>query len=341
LGRDWRQPCLSGLRRPECYTYTARKIYKCKACKHQFSVTSGSIFADRKRPIRDYLLAIAIFANGANGHTALQLGRDLSMSYKCAFVLAHKLREALETEQAKSTTVNGPVAVDGAYFGGHIRPANRVADRVDRRLAKHQTGKRQVVVVARERDGNTITQVFKDRRPIVPAIMSRVHPEAAVYADEAAHRDALHARFLTKRINHQEAYSDDGVHTNQAESFFSRLRRAEIGTHHHISGQVPTRLRLGNGVARGQPEDQQRAPVSRHHSRVAHPSGEPRVGRLLAARGAEGMMGTTHVISALVAKRAELSGKVLDLDRQKAKLRSEIRHIDHALAIFGYRDPPR
>lgn len=48
--------------------------------------------------------------------------------------------------------------------------------------------------------------------------------------------DRLHAKFDTRRINHSEAYSHDGACTNMAESFFSRLRRAEIGTHHHIAG---------------------------------------------------------------------------------------------------------
>src|SRR5690606_20506674 len=135
--------------------------YKCKACSRQFSVTSNTIFADRKRPIRDYLLAIAIFVNGAKGYAALQLARDLDMSYKAAFVLAHKLREAIEAEQAKTETLGGTVSVDGGYVGGHRRPANYRENRVDRRLKKHQTGKRQVVVVAREHGGNTLTQVFK------------------------------------------------------------------------------------------------------------------------------------------------------------------------------------
>jgi hypothetical protein len=58
-----------------------------------------------------------------------------------------------------------------------------------------------------------------------------------VYADEASSWDALHARFATRRVNHSVAFMDDGVCTNQAESFFSRLRRAEIGIHHHISGR--------------------------------------------------------------------------------------------------------
>ena len=62
------------------YTYATRKLFKCKGCSHQFSVTSGTIFASRKLAIRDYLLAIAIFVNGAKGHSALQLSRDWTAS---------------------------------------------------------------------------------------------------------------------------------------------------------------------------------------------------------------------------------------------------------------------
>jgi hypothetical protein len=59
---------------------------------------------------------------------------------------------------------------------------------------------------------------------------------ATVHADEATHWDALHTFFKIKRINHEWAYSDEGACTNQAESYFARLRRAEVGTHHHIAG---------------------------------------------------------------------------------------------------------
>ena len=59
----------------------------------------------------------------------------------------------------------------------------------------------------------------------------------AVYADEASSWDALHARFEMKRINHSIAFVDEDCCTNQAESYFSRLRRAEIGQHHHIAGR--------------------------------------------------------------------------------------------------------
>lgn len=217
------------------YTYATRKLFKCKGCGHQFSVTSNTIFASRKLSIRDYLLAIAIFVNGAKGHSALQLSRDLDCQYKTAFVMAHKIREALASE-ANGATVAGEVEVDGAYFGGHVRPANNKVNRVDRRFVQNQSGKRRVVVVMRERKGRTLPFVFASEGASVLTIARTVAPGSTVYADEAVHWDALHARFLTKRINHSESYSDGEACTNMAESFFSRLRRAEIGIHHHVAG---------------------------------------------------------------------------------------------------------
>jgi transposase-like protein len=224
---------------PKCgcvalYEITTRKLWKCKACCAQFSVTSGTIFASRKLPIRDILAAIAIFANGAKGYAALQLSRDLDCQYKTAWVMAHKIREAISADL--TGTLSGEVEIDGAYFGGYVKPANRKVDRVDRRLAMHRTGKRQVVVVMREREGRALPFVASSEAAGASVVASTVMPGSTVFADEATSWDNLHARFLTKRINHSEAYSTADACTNMAESFFSRLRRAEIGTHHHIAG---------------------------------------------------------------------------------------------------------
>lgn len=220
------------------YTYAARRIWKCKACNHQFSVTSGTIFASRKLAIRDYLAAIAIFVNAVKGISALQLGRDLDVAYKTAFVLAHKLREALAAEQAE-IALSGTVEVDGAYFGGHVKQENRKEDRKDRRLVSRQTSKRQSVVVARERGegGRILPFIVRQESEAVRLIRERVAPGSTIHADEAGGWDMLHAFFDVKRINHSVAFSLDGACTNQAESFFSRLRRAEMGQHHHISGK--------------------------------------------------------------------------------------------------------
>jgi transposase-like protein len=217
------------------YEIATRRKFKCAECYHQFSVTSGTIFASRKLPLRDILAAIAIFVNGAKGHSALQLSRDLDVQYKTAFVLTHKLREALAAEVA-ANEISGEVAVDGAHFGGYVKPANEKKDRKDRRRKVWQSGKRQVVVVAREHGGETRTHVANSEAEGVPFVLSTVAAGAIVHADEASHWDALEARYLTRRINHSEAYSLNGACTNQAESFFSRLRRAEQGIHHHIAG---------------------------------------------------------------------------------------------------------
>ena len=221
----------------ELYALPRRKVWRCKAieCGCQFSVTSGTIFASRKLSIRDILAAIAIFVNGAKGHAALHLSRDLDVQHKTAFVLCHKLREAIGSID-KGATVSGTVEIDGMHVGGYIKPANRKDHRKDRRLAYVQNGKRQVVIAARERNGKTITFATTTEGAGVAKLQGMIEAGSTVHADEAAHWDVMHARFETKRINHSEAYSADGACTNQVESFFSRLRRAEIGTHHHIAG---------------------------------------------------------------------------------------------------------
>ena len=134
----------------DLWVYKNRPLWRCKGCGYQFSVTSGTIFASRKMAIRDILAAIAIFANGAKGISALQLSRDLDCQYKSAYVLAHKIRESL-CYKSKDEKVCGEVEVDGAYFGGYRKPANFKEERVDRRLLRNQTGKRRVVVITAAR----------------------------------------------------------------------------------------------------------------------------------------------------------------------------------------------
>jgi transposase-like protein len=242
-----------------------RPVWKCKGCSHQFSVTSGTIFADRKRPVRDYLLAIAIFANGAKGHSALQLSRDLNCQYKTAFVLSHKLREAIEAEQRKATFAEtSEKEIDGAYFGGHIKPQNEVDKRIDRRIAEEQTGKRQVVVIMRERNGHSLPFVFGKESDAIPTIRQHIPLGSIVHADEARGWDTLHAHYDMRRINHSVAFSKDGACTNQAESYFSRLRRAEIGTHHRVSGQYLNRYASEMAWR----EDHRRIPNGKQYSAI-------------------------------------------------------------------------
>ena len=220
----------------DSYEIKSRRQFECSACKRHYSVTSCTIFSNRKMSFTDLLAAIVIFVNGAKGVAALQLSRDLDCQYKTAFVLTHKLREAMAFEQAGQPKLEGVVEIDGAYFGGYMKPANRKSNRRDRRFLVNQNGLRQVVVVARERDGQTMTFIRKSEAQGVADVRANVSPSAIIHADEAPHWDNLHGAYDARRINHSECYSDGDACTNQAESFFSRMRRAEIGTHHSLAG---------------------------------------------------------------------------------------------------------
>ena len=219
----------------EAYHISTRRKFKCVACLHQFSVTSGTIFASRKLSFTDLLAAIAIFVNGAKGISALQASRDLDVQYKTSFVLFHKLREAMARELG-GTKLNGIVEIDGAYFGGYVKPENRKEDRKDRRLVANRSGKRQCVVIMRERKGRSLPFVVANEGDAVPFVRDNVATLATIHADEGTGWDALHAGWDARRINHSVAFKDKGACTNQAESYFSRLRRMEVGTHHHIAG---------------------------------------------------------------------------------------------------------
>jgi len=264
---------------PECrcieaYSITSRRRFKCAACHHQFSVTSGTIFASRKLCFADLLSAICLFVNASKGMSAVQFSRDLNVQYKTAFVLMHKLREAMAAETADARLGN-TVEVDGAYFGGHVRPTNFKEDRVDRRLLRNRTGKRRVVVVLRERGGRTLTRAFLREAEGVRFAKERIEAGSIVAADEVAHWDLLTSTFKTQRINHSDAYSRDGIHTNMAESFFSRLRRMIRGQHHavgskHLGGYAihaawleDHRLVSNGGLADRLIADALSAPVSR------------------------------------------------------------------------------
>ncbi len=106
-------------------------------------------------------------------------------------------------------------------------------------LEKRVSRRRPLVtcVIAREKNGKTLPFVFKAEHAPLDTLGQRIEVGSTVHADEATHWDALHSRSPTKSIDHRDAYSDGDACTNDAESFFSRIRRSEIDIHYHISGR--------------------------------------------------------------------------------------------------------
>lgn len=224
------------------YFIRTRQQWRCKDCGHTFSITSGTIFAFHKLPLRVYLAAIAIYTNAVKGLSALQLARDLGVQYKTAFVMAHKIRESL-IEPRDTAPLDGEVHMDGTYVNGTIREKNKKEDRIDRRLAENQKPNKRCVLVMRQNDvesegqgaKRTLTFVIKsENQADVSQLAGRfVKKGAVICADEASAYDVLHAKFDTRRVNHAKEYrSDAGITNNQAESYFSRFRRMQYGQNH-------------------------------------------------------------------------------------------------------------
>jgi transposase-like protein len=218
----------------DCRRSPAQPRWRCKACRGDFSVRSNTLFAWHKVPIKSYLMAITVFCNEVEGKSMLAFSRDLDVQYKTAFVLAHKPREAMAS--GLKALRSGGEGQTAEIDGGHFRPANLAADRIDRRLAENRPAGRKVVVAMRERGGRTLARVFPTEADALATIRHRIAKGTIVHADEGSAWDKLHANFEMMRINHLKGYSIDRTCTNGAESYFSRLRRAGLGHHHHSAG---------------------------------------------------------------------------------------------------------
>ena len=182
---------------PDCGCLKHRELiedrkWKCRACRKQFTVTSGTIFASHKLSFRKMLGACAIFANGVMGVAACRMSRDLNVSYKCAFVLLHKVREAMGLD-GESTQLAGVVEIDGSVFGGSLPkvPNNKELWAEFHKKNKAAAKKKvKLIVVLREREHAEADRIARIRTFLVEKegdaveIARRlVHPSATIQAD--------------------------------------------------------------------------------------------------------------------------------------------------------------
>lgn len=232
---------------PECgctehWWLPSTQRWKCKGCKKQFSVTSGTLLHGHKKPLKDYLYAIARFSNTAKSLAALQLSREMCIHYRTAWLWLQKIRSALFDTRFEGQ-MNGIVEIDACYTNYYVKPANRIEDRVDRRLKQYQSLNKRCIYSLRMRDPidkgacYTITYVDKSENPKAVATMAERHivPGVEVHVDENKAFESLDAYYSVKRVNHQECYSgENGENNNQCESFNSRFKRMKYGILHRF-----------------------------------------------------------------------------------------------------------
>lgn len=241
-------------KRHQAYFIKSRCQWQCKDCQYRFSVTSGTLFAHHKLPLRDILFACSLYVNAAKGISALQIARDLNIQYKSAFVLLHKIKEALKVhKQKEQVQLNGIIHMDATYVHSSIKPKNKKADRVDRRLKENENPNKRAILVMRDsfiknkaQDAkntnqvgarNTIAFIAKSENSKVVNELANKHiaQGSTIHTDESPAYDNLIYFHDLKRVNHQKEYrSDDGVTNNLAESYFSRFKRMYYGQVHKM-----------------------------------------------------------------------------------------------------------
>ncbi len=256
-------PSCGGIGSP--FARMTRKQLRCRHCDHHFSPFVNSPFADRKMAFKKLLMALCLYIGSAKGVPALQMCRLLDMQDKTATVLTGKLRECLIHEM-DTDILTGVIEVDGGYFcgkprKGRVRLKTRpedVAAALEAKL-KGETLKRKprnkaearnwarrklrrVVMVLRQihpekGNGATRTRVAiaytENERVATRLARILVEPGSTIMTDENGAYNVLSSWYDHHTVEHSVEFSTvDGVNENQAESFFSRMRRAEYGVFH-------------------------------------------------------------------------------------------------------------
>lgn len=184
---------------------------------------------------RDILLLVAYFVNEPKGISAIRISHLLEISYKSAFVLLHKLREVTTARQS-SFLLSGEVEIDALHCGGYIKPGKDNPSRRNRRRLNRNREKAKVVMVARERYGRSRAFLVENESKMPDILPSVVEPGSMIFSDSFSGSSKIAAHYQAFKVNHSKQYADGWISTNHAESFFSRLRREELGIHHKIAG---------------------------------------------------------------------------------------------------------
>lgn len=210
----------------EPYHIKTRDKFRCRECKKEYSPTSETLFAYRKKSYRDIIAALFEFSFGADACSAGELSGRIKISYQTAWVWAGKFRE-LMSAKAAATQFEGPVAIDGAVNGGRARRSNitKKGNASNGRISAKKFA--WVAIKSRGPEGQVWAKTFKhEADAALTFIKTTIARGSEVYADEGSWWNVLNGYFAMKRIRHREVLYTPEADTNTVESFFATMRTA-------------------------------------------------------------------------------------------------------------------
>jgi transposase-like protein len=247
-----------GVQDPKHYLLKSetRKLWKCRACRKQFTVTVGTIFEGSHIPLQKWLLAFYLLCSSKKGMSAHQLHRMLGVTYKSAWFMAHRIRYAME-QPPFARALEGVVEADETYVGGKER--NRKRQDKQKKTGRGTNKTPVVALVERGGEVRSFRMANVTGIELKGAIRRNVSRDARIMTDSFKSYRGLGKEFASHEyVSHSDGeYVRDDVHTNTAENYFSILKRGIDGTYHHISeAHLPRYLaefdfRYNNRIALG------------------------------------------------------------------------------------------
>jgi transposase-like protein len=205
------------------YRVSGRTSYACHACGNHIYPLAGTIFHKSTTSLRTWFLVIRLMASTRVGISAKQIQRETGVTYKTAWRMMKQVRKLM----AEKITLQGPVEMDEAHFGGS-----------DENKPKHLRGRKKTPVLGMvEREGRVVAQVVPDvtAGALVPVVRGTVEPGSMAISDEAAaYQIAAYEHFTHMTVNHSRGYVDGYAHTNTIDGFWSLVKRGIKGVYYQV-----------------------------------------------------------------------------------------------------------
>lgn len=202
-----------------------RHQYECNGCGYQFSATAGTVFHDSHLPLWKWFLAAYLICESKKGMSANQIKRTLGISYKTAWYLCHRIREAMKIEP--NGKLKGVVEADETMVGG----------RYDKRRKRERFEKPCVLgVIQRKGEVRAEKAISRGARAISAFVKASVEPGSTLMTDDYAGYEKVGRDYDHRVINHSKLEYVVGLtHTNSIENFWSLFKRGMVGQFHKVS----------------------------------------------------------------------------------------------------------